>query len=141
MTGQDYFNQIKNIAASDGMPPELSTLIAGQAVHETGNFTSNVFLQDNNCFGYKAVPGAIWQEGNGRTSPEGNDYAKYSSIANSVHELTAWIIRRLNENKFPLLKDITSASLYAVALKNCGYYGDSINNYEKGINNAVEEYA
>lgn len=142
MTAQDYFNQIRSIASADGMPSTLSTLIAAQAAHETANFTSRVFVQNNNCFGYKAIPGAIWQEGSGRMSPEGNAYALYSSVANSVHELTAWIRRRQKEGKFPPdLTTITTPLGYASLLKVCGYYGDTTQNYTAGLAAAINRYS
>lgn len=140
MTAQDYFNQIKQIAIADGMPVRLSELIASQAAHETANFTSKVFVQNNNAFGYKYVKGAIWQDGAGRTSTEGDPYARYSSLANSVHELTAWINRRLKEGRFPPLEAIDNPSQYAIALKDCGYYGDTITVYKNGLASALNRY-
>lgn len=142
MTAQDYFQKIKQIAIADGMPVRLSELIAAQAAHETANFGSKVFLQNDNCFGYKYVKGAIWQDGAGRTSTEGDPYAKYSSIANSVHELTAWIRRRQKEGKFPPdLTTITTPLGYASLLKVCGYYGDTTQNYTAGLAAAINRYS
>lgn len=137
----NYFNQIKNIAIADGMPSQLAYLIAAQAVHETGNFTSKLFKENNNAFGYKYVKGAMWQEGPGRMSPEKNVYARYASVTNSVHEVTAWIRRRLKEGLFPPLKEITTPNQYASALKKSGYYGDTIKNYVAGIESALQKYS
>lgn len=141
MIANDYFNKIKQIAMSDGMPVRLSELIAAQAAHETANFTSKVFVQNNNAFGYKYVKGAIWQDGAGRTSTEGDPYAKYSTLANSVHELTAWINRREREGRFPPLGTIDNPDQYAIALKNCRYYGDTITNYATGLASALNRYS
>lgn len=142
MTAQDYFSRIKQIAIADGMPVRLSELIAAQAAHETANFTSKVFVQNNNAFGYKYVKGAIWQDGAGRTSTEGDPYAKYASLANSVHELTAWIGRRVKEGKFPPdLNTITTPLGYASLLKSCGYYGDTAQNYTAGLAAALNRYS
>ena len=135
-----FFKRIKGIAKADGMPETLSILIAAQAAHETGNFTSNVFLQNNNAFGYKRYAGAKYQIGAGRISPEGNNYAQYANIDNSVHEITGWIKRRLSEGKFPLLQSIKTPLQYAMALKSCGYYGDSVDNYTKGLERAIRKY-
>jgi len=136
----NYFQLIKATAIADGMPVSLATLIAAQAVHETGNFKSAVFLQDRNCFGYKYVKGALWQDGAGRTSTEGDPYARYSSIQNSVHEITAWIRRRVKEGKFPALDTITSPVTYVQALKKCGYFGDSPATYLAGVDSALKHY-
>lgn len=137
----NYFTEIENIAKVDGMPDALALLIAAQAAHETGNFTSRVFIEDLNCFGYKRFPGARYQESNGRVSPEGNSYAKYDSIANSVHEITAWIRRRITEGRFPRLSEVTTAAEYAQALKDCGYYGDTEQHYQHGLEAALERYS
>lgn len=137
----NYFDEIKGIAQGDGMPPALATLIAAQAAHETSNFTSKVFIEDLNCFGYKRFPGAKYQLASGRMSPEGNNYARYATIADSVHEITAWIKRRLKEGRFPPLDEIVTAADYAVNLKKCGYYGDTSINYLTGLDRALKRYA
>jgi uncharacterized FlgJ-related protein len=129
-------------ALADGLPDNLSNLVAAQAAHETGDFTSNAYEKDNNCFGYKAVPGGKWQEGNGITSSEGDPYAKYASVENSVHEIVDWIARRQKEGKFPQdLTTITTPLQYATLLKNCGYYGDNIQNYTAGIINYFQNFS
>lgn len=138
MTG--YFDLIQKTAEADGMPKRLSYLIAGQSAHETANYTSRVFIEDLNCFGYKRVPGAKYQLASGRMSPEGNAYAKYASIENSVHEITAWIKRRMNEDRFPPLEFIKTPLQYAQALKLCGYFGDPLSVYSAGISRALVKY-
>jgi len=118
---QDY---IYGVALQDGMPAQLAALIAAQAAHETGNFTSSVFLSCNNAFGYNAVRSAC---------PGHAVYQNYSTVSDSVHELTAWINRRLKEGNFPPLQSITTASQYANLLKINGYYSDTVSNYTNGI--------
>lgn len=141
MEPKDYFNIIKSTAVTEGMPLQLATLVAAQAAHETGNFTSNVFLQCNNCFGYKYVNGTSLQDGACNKSPEGNDYAHYADIEHSVKEICGWIKRRLNEGRFPTLTTIQTPLQYASLLKNCGYYGDTEANYTAGIANGLKLYA
>lgn len=134
-----YFTKVKNTALTDGMPTPLATLIAAQAAHESGGFSSHLFRIDNNTFGYKYT-GSIWQDGPGLLSPEGDHYAHYSTIVNSTHELTAWIHRRLKEERFPPLDQITTPAEYAAALKKDGYYGDTLANYTAGITERLSEY-
>lgn len=134
MTTRDKQLRIKEIAVLDGMPDKLSDLIAAQAAHETGYFSSNAFKQNNNLFGYKYVPGAKWQSGAGRKSTEGDPYAQYDSIDDSVHELTAWIVRRQKQGKFPAdLSTIDTPQEYAKLLKACGYYGAPESEYLNGL--------
>ena len=101
-----------------------SSSIAAQAAHETGNFTSAIFLDCNNAFGYKAVTSSC------ASHP---DYQNYANLEDSVNEICQWILRRLNEGNFPPLASITTAAQYAAALKNNGYYEDSLANYTNGI--------
>jgi len=125
--------RIYNQAITDGMPPVLATLIVSQSGHETNGWTSNVFLACNNGFGYKWV-GQATAIGPCTGSPEGDSYAKYSTIEQSTHEITLWIKRRQNENKFPAnLNTINTPEQYALLLKNAGYYGDPLSVYTNGL--------
>lgn len=124
---------IYNAAIANGMPPVLSTLIVAQARHETGNYTSNAFNSCKNCFGYKYV-GQPLAVGPCITSSEGDKYAKYASIENSVKELCDWIKRRQAGGVFPQdLRSITTPDQYAQLLKNAAYYGASVSEYLNGL--------
>lgn len=134
MNNEEIGSLIYATAFSDVMPAYMCSLIVAQSKHETGNYTSNAFKKNNNCFGYKYVKGAKFQIAPGITSSEGNPYAKYATIENSVHELCAWIGRRQKEKKFPKdLTEINTPELYAGILKACGYYGDPLKNYISGL--------
>lgn len=124
-------NTIYSTAHADGMPPALSQYIVAQAKHETGNFQSRFFTQGNNAFGYSFVSGAKWQlPAPGPIADNGQAIAQYSTVQNSVHELTDWIKRRQREGKFPAnLNEITSPENYAWYLKQSGYYGAPLATY------------
>ena len=107
----------------------LARLAVAQSKHETGNYTSAVFKNNNNAFGYKYYPGSDWQLKAGTLSPEGNSYAKYSSVENSANEIAAYINRRKT-----LFSFVNDADSYARVLKTEGYYGDSLANYSRGLN-------
>lgn len=125
---------IINFAINQGFPKMLSELIGAQAAHETGNFTSNAYQKDNNCFGYKAVNGDHDQIGNGITSTEGDPYAKYATIQDSTDDVLRWIKRRQREGKFPAdLTTIMTIQQYAELLKQCGYYGAPVSEYIEGL--------
>lgn len=120
---------------SDGMPAYLSDLIVAQTKHETGNYTSNAFTLLDNAIGYEYYPGSDWQLPDpGFIADNGQPLARYATVQDSIHELTAWIKRRQRSYDFPQdLNDITSAGQYATLLKNAGYYGDNVTNYTNGI--------
>jgi uncharacterized FlgJ-related protein len=127
-----YDERIYNKAIADGMPPVLATLIVAQCRGESANYTSNVFLSCNNLNGYKWVGQSI-ATGPCLKSPEGDYYARYATIEDSVHELTQWIKRRQADGYFPQdLSTITTPEQYAkylVADPNHHYYGTTIQAY------------
>jgi uncharacterized FlgJ-related protein len=128
-----YDQRIYNKALAEGIPSLLSQFIAAQARHETNNYSSNVFLLCNNAFGYKWV-GQSTALGPCTGSPEGNSYAKYLSLEDSVYEIVRWIRRRQQDGRFPAdLNDIQTSYQFAQLLKYSGYYGDSITNYANGL--------
>jgi len=113
-----------------GIPDPLAGLIVAQARHETADFTSPVFRQCSNAFGYKAVFNAVPCV----DSPEGNDYEKYPSVKDSALEIAAWIKRRQVDGSFPAdLTTVATPERYAYLLKISGYYGDTIENYTNGL--------
>lgn len=130
---KQYENTILTTATNTGIPRTLAQLIIAQAKHETNNFTSKVFTENTNAFGYKHIEGGRFQMQAGRRSPEGNQYAHYSTLENSTRELIAWIHRRLVERKFPQLDTITTPTQYAALLKKCGYYTDRTSTYATGL--------
>jgi flagellum-specific peptidoglycan hydrolase FlgJ len=125
---------IYETAMQAGIPDPLARLMVAQAKHETGNFASNFFKKYNNAFGYSYVSGAKWQLPTpGTTADNGKPIAAYASLQNSVMEVVDWIKRRVNEGKFPSLSTITTPEQYAQLLKAAGYYGDTVDNYLRGL--------
>ena len=134
MTSKQIQALVYATALGDGMPAHMASLIQWQSQHETDDYTSNAFKKNNNLFGYKVFSGSKWQTGKGITSSEGDPYASYASIEDSVHEPTAWIKRRQHKGQFPAdLNKIVTPQDYAIWLKACGYFGDTVGNYVSGI--------
>lgn len=135
MTNEEIIYQAARAGTvnNPGLPPALSWLLVAQAKHETGNFTSNFYKRYNNAFGYSYFPGSNYQIGAGTVADNGLKIAAYSTVSDSVRELIDWIYRRVNEGKFPALANIVTPESYAVALKNAGYYGDTLQNYTAGL--------
>lgn len=135
----DTAKLIFDAARSNGMPVNLANFIVAQARHETADFTSLVFRNCNNAFGYKFV-GQAGAAGCSN-APEGGQYAKYGDIADSVKELTGWIRRRQNAGIFPAnLVSIDTAAKYAQLLKLGGYYGDPAEVYANGLRRFAVNY-
>jgi len=121
-------------AMKRGVPDLLARLLVAQAQHETGNFTSNFFKKYNNAFGYSYYAGSDWQlPAGGTIADNGQPIAAYASVADSVGEVVAWIRRRIVQGKFPAMDKITSPEQYAKLLKDAGYYGDTLANYQRAL--------
>lgn len=139
---QRVFNQARRGSPVNpqGLPVALSNLVTAQARHESANFTSPLFLSDNNAFGYDYTGNAN-QVGPSLRSHGGNYYAKYSSLENSVDEIVDWIYRRAREGKFPAnLATIQSPNDYATLLKNSKYFEDDVTNYQNGLTRWLTNY-
>ena len=132
---KDLATYIIDIAKAEGLPLQLSKLIACQSAFETDNWTSDNFKKNANGFGYKFVSGGKWQlQTPGIQSTESDHYAAYSVFENSINEICDWIKRRQKEGKFPVdLTTIQTPQQYAYLLKDCGYYGSKKEDYAAGI--------
>lgn len=136
------FNQARKGSPTnpEGLPVALANLVTAQARHETGNFTSDLFRDDWNAFGYNYT-GNPNQLGPSLRSHGGAFYAKYATLENSVNEITDWIYRRVRDGKFPAnLSTIQSPADYATLLKNAGYYEDNLTTYQNGLTRFLTNY-
>lgn len=108
----------------------LARLMVAQAAHETGNFTSNVYRNNLNAFGYKRFARSPYQKKqDGFRSPEGNNYASYADIADSSREVADWLGRRKAD--FRVVKNPND---YAAALKKHSFFTDNLSNYMTALN-------
>jgi len=133
------FDQIVyNRLRRDGIPTALALLETAKARFETGRWTSDAFFLNNNVGGYKwrGQPTAL---GPGLKSPEGDYYARYYSLDNSVDELAGYIKRRVQDGAFPPLSQIKTVEQYAQLLKDAGYYGATVSAYTAGLKTTYAE--
>jgi flagellum-specific peptidoglycan hydrolase FlgJ len=128
-----YQEIIYNALIGQNIPPLLAKIVTAQSQFESGNFKSNVFLKDNNAFGYKYVGQKIATKGLPSPASEGDYYAHYNSVQDSAIELANWLKRRHKEGKLPPFDQITSPAQYSKLIKAANYYGASENTYTKGI--------
>jgi hypothetical protein len=105
---------------------KLVPYILAQAKHETGNFTSFIYLRTNNMFGM-GIPGSRNSLRSGKfISRDGREYSKFKSVLDSAKDFRLY----LENQNFPV--PLTEAG-YVWELKNRGYFEDSYNNYLKGV--------
>lgn len=100
----------------------MAKLIEAQAKHETGNYTSRAFKENNNLFGMK---NAIRREQLG--FPKFQDmYRLYESPEQSVKDLMIYF----DFVKFPV---VTDPEAFVRNLKQRSYFEDNFNNYLNGV--------
>lgn len=105
---------------------EIIKIIIAQAKHETDNFTSIVFLRNNNAFGmrpakvrYTSTIGDVDEDG----------YANYLSIEDSVEDLLLW----WDYHGFIVVNFSCNLYNYVVRLKKMNYFEDDLDNYYNGL--------
>lgn len=81
---RDY---ILSLLRANGFTDEMSRMIFAQAAHETGNFTSDIFKENNNLFGMK-MPRVRKTTAIG----ENRGHAVYKSVEDSVKDY--WLYNR-----------------------------------------------
>jgi uncharacterized FlgJ-related protein len=124
--------QIYNTAIEQGFNPIAAKLIVAQARFESADYTSNVFKKNNNTSGVKFIgqKNAV----QGTLSPEGNYYAKYNTIQDSLNDKIVRLYNIRMRGVTPeQLKNAKDAAEFARLLKQRGYYGSSEAEYAAGL--------
>lgn len=114
---------------SRGFSVTQAMFCTAQAGHETGNFTSRIFKENNNCFGMKL---ALIR----KTTATGEKYghATFSSLKSCIDDFFLYY------NNFKYLKTYNSLEDYVAALKKRGYFEASESEYLNGCKYWVNEY-
>ncbi len=124
--------KIYNTAIEQGFNPKAAKLIVAQARFESADYTSNVFKKNNNTSGVKYIgqKNAV----QGTLSPEGNYYAKYNTVQDSLNDKIVRLYNIKMRGVTPeQLKNATDATEFANLLKQRGYYGSSAAEYAAGL--------
>ena len=124
--------QIYNTALEQGFNPIAAKLIVAQARFESADYTSNVFKKNNNTSGVKFIGQKNATQGT--LSPEGNYYAKYNTIQDSLNDKIVRLYNIRMRGVTPeQLKNAKDAAEFARLLKQRGYYGSSEAEYAAGL--------
>ena len=122
-TGKDVY--LRLIEA--GFTPITAQYITAQAAHETANFTSQVFRENNNIFGYKYV-------GQWRAKGEKNGHADYKSIEESIQDYSYYYRMAGYPKVFFSLTD------FVTSLKRNKYFEASLTEYLNGVKHFYNLY-
>ena len=113
----------------EGFSLNMSRLLTAQAAHETGNFTSAIFKENNNLFGMKRP--VIRQT---TAIGENKGHAVYPSIQDSIKDMALYLKSR------GYLSNYSTIDAYVKELKGKSYFADSQENYKTGLNNFYKLY-
>lgn len=104
-----------------------------QAKHETANFTSRLYISDNNMFGMteERRPNKFGTRGTAQPKKDSAGKEIYYQRYNSDSESVLDMIEYLRRWKFPI--NFTTVERYVLQLKNNGFFGDSYENYLRGV--------
>jgi len=118
---------ISRILKAQGLEPSMIRLLQAQAIHETGNFTSRLFKENNNVFGMK-IP-SIRKTLN--VAPGTETFSQFVSIDDSIKDMLFYL------DHFSIPLDLADPFLYAQILKDKNYYEDPVELYFQGLSNGL----
>ena len=129
LTRMNTINKIKQLLQNNGIGEEMAKIVACQGAHETNNYTSFLYIFNNNCFGMK-------QPVKRKTLSSGalNGYAHYKNIETSVKDLILWL------DFAGMSKNYYSITGYVEALKEKKYFEDTTEHYKKGVEYFYKKY-
>jgi len=144
--GSDYENVIYNTYIENGLTPQAALFLTAQTMHETADYSSNVFKQNNNVAGIK-IPRkrkSPFIEGVGTAAPANeskdqkyNKYAKYKDVKSGALDLLEWMkYNKIDPNKFNTPEE------YAEALRQKSYFGNTEEGkkiYVAGLQNKIKK--
>lgn len=122
------FNQLRK----RGVPADTARMIVAQAVHETGNFTSELFVKGNNAFGMKLPRRRNTLAVDRGLRVEGDPAASFNTIEDSVDDLLVW----LDFNSLPL--NYGNLDDYIAAIRRKGYFTDTYIRYLTAVRRRLE---
>jgi hypothetical protein len=125
-TTNDTGFKVYNLLLAFGFNPLLAKFITAQAAHESANFTSLIFKQNNNCFGY-----GYNYKGGDRTMK--SNYFYYESLEDCVADYTNY----WSKEDFP---NFDSVSNFVAALSQKNYFTASQSEYENGVTHFYQLY-
>jgi len=135
MTNAEIDQLIYNTAIDQGFNLYAAKLIAAQARLESSNYTSNVFLKNNNTSGIKyigqpnAVRGTLAPSSERRCNGgcDGDYYAKFYTVEDAINDKIVRLYNITMSGVTPQqLKDSTDADEFARLLKKRRYYGSGV---------------
>lgn len=130
----DNARKIARALINQGANPLTLPFLMAQVAHETGDFDSPVFRADNNASGIiyigKPTKQKNAQKGTARPVSEGGNYARFATLDDWARDYLRIIGSAARKAK--------TLPEYAKALKDQGYYRQSLKLYTDAINRHLQ---
>ena len=117
------------VIAAPELDDRMKAYITAQAMHETGIFTSPLFLKYNNAFGMKMPV----QRHTLATQPTPTGYATYNSVEDSIKDLVLYFSAKEYPETFETVGE------YVDFAKTKGYFEASLASYKKAVTKYLNE--
>jgi hypothetical protein len=124
--GISLFNDLQTVGK---FTPEMARLLVAQSAHETGNFTSQLFKEQNNLFGMRHP-----RIRKTYSIGEKNGHAVFASVQDSIKDY------KIYHTVFNYLPFYSSVSTFVEALNSRGYFTAPKEDYKKGVSYFYELY-
>jgi len=126
-SGADTMDAVRfyNVALDtigDRASEPIVRIITAQAMHETGVFTSPVFMENNNAFGMRQP-----EKRPTVSIGENRGYAVYESVEDSIRDLILWF----DYNKIPV--EFNSVGAYTAKIREYSYYEAGYADYTASV--------
>ena len=123
-------NRVYNTAIGYGANEKAASIITGQAMNESGNFTSSLFNRANNAFGMN-MP-SIRPHQYILLKDKYSNYAAYKSVEDSTKDLIDWL--KYNNIDF---NNVVDSNDYVNKIKSKGYFGANLLSYQIAVANLM----
>ena len=130
-TANDTGKKVFQLLCDAGFSVSMAKILTAQAAHETANFTSSVFNNNNNLFGMR-ISHLRKQDSLGDTDKD--SYANYSTLSQSVSDIGLYLKARKLDQVYNSCDD------YVDAIHQKGYFEAPVDEYKKEVNRFYKIY-
>jgi uncharacterized FlgJ-related protein len=125
----EIYKDIYSWLIENGFSYRIAQYITAQSAFETGNFTSNIYLNNHKLFGMKLA-----RVRNTTAIGEKFNHAVYENIIDSLKDFKIYF------ESFKYLQNYSSLTSYIQAIKKNSYFEADEESYFKGVNHYLKLY-
>jgi len=126
----EHYIMIKNLCEDKGYNLTTAQLLTAQAMHESGQFSSELYHENNNMFGMRQP-----QQRQTTSQGEVGGYASYATPEDSVKDMFLWLDAKGDFDESVII----DPSTYCSWLKSKSYFEDSLINYKSGVTRNLKQ--